>query len=131
MSVPMWMGPYPAAAAAAAPALDPPGVRVVSQGLRDRWWKVETPDESMPYSGIVVLLKMTAPAARRRAAAGASSAAGMSSVAAVPCGTGVPRVAMFSLMVIGTPSSAPTGSLRSQRRSDSRAASRAAMGSRA
>jgi hypothetical protein len=99
-------------------------------GFRVRWWNVETPDESIPYSGIVVLLKMTAPAARNRAAAGASSAAGTSSVAAVPWGTGVPRVAMFSLTVTGTPSSGPAVPAR-QRSSDSRAASRAPAGSSA
>ena len=58
---------------------------------------------------MVVLARMIAPASRTRAAAGASAAAGTSSVAAVPSGTGTPLVAMFSLMVMGTPSSAPCG----------------------
>jgi len=34
ISVPMCSGPYPAAAAAPAPALEPPGVRLRSQGFR-------------------------------------------------------------------------------------------------
>ena len=42
---------------------------------------------------------MIAPASRIRAAGGASSAAGSSVRAAVPSGTGVPLVAMFSLIV--------------------------------
>ncbi len=48
MSVPTCSGPYPAAAAAPAPALEPPGVRPRSQGLRERWWKLDAPEESMP-----------------------------------------------------------------------------------
>src|SRR5207253_3666443 len=121
---------YPAAAAAAAPALDPPAVFDRSQGLRVKRWKVETPDDNIPYSAIVGVLKITAPAARSRAAAGASSEAATSVVAAVPCGTGVPRVAMFSLTVTGTPSSAPAVPSR-QRCSDSCAAARAPSGSNA
>ena len=54
----------------------------------------------------------------RRAAGGASAGAGVSSVAAVPSGTGTPLVAILSLMVIGTPSSAPCGSPCRQRASD-------------
>ena len=75
---------------------------------------------------MVVLARTIAPASRTRAEAGASDAAGTSSVAAVPSGTGTPRVAMFSLMVTGTPSSAPCGEPFRQRASDSRAALRAA-----
>ena len=74
---------------------------------------------------MVVLARMTAPASRTRAAAGASSAAGTRSVAAVPSGTGTPLVAMFSLMVMGTPSSAPCGLPACQRFSDALAALRA------
>src|SRR4051794_26072390 len=36
------MGPYPAAAAAAAPALDPPGVHAGFHGLRVVPWRLET-----------------------------------------------------------------------------------------
>jgi membrane protein YdbS with pleckstrin-like domain len=45
---------------------------VVSHGLRVRGWKLETPDEVMPKSGMVVLEKMIAPASRSRAGAGES-----------------------------------------------------------
>ncbi len=48
MSVPMWIGPYPAAAAAAAPALDPPGVHAGFHGLRVVGCRLETPDVNMP-----------------------------------------------------------------------------------
>ncbi len=74
---------------------------------------------------MVVLARITAPASRTRAAAGASAAAGTSSVAAVPSGTGTPLVAMFSLMVMGTPSSAPCGAPCCQRFSDALACRRA------
>ena len=63
----------------------------------------------MPKSGIVVLPRMTAPPSRSRAAGGASASAGVSSFAAVPAGSGTPRVAIFSLIVTGTPSSGPAG----------------------
>ena len=66
-----------------------------------------------------------------RAAGGASFAARTSRLAAVPTGTGVPRVAMFSLIIDGTPSIAPSGSPFSQRASDARAAASAASGSSA
>ncbi|MCY1223456.1 hypothetical protein D3C87_1155310 [compost metagenome] len=77
---------------------------------------------------MVVLLTMTAPASFRRAAGGASAAAGMRSTAAVPAGSGSPRVAMFSLIVVGTPSSGPRASPRCQRCSEARACSSAASG---
>ncbi|CAB4652206.1 unannotated protein [freshwater metagenome] len=53
---------------------------------------------------------MIAPASRTRAAGGASADAGVSTVDAAPKGIEVPLVAIFSLIVIGTPSRAPIGS---------------------
>src|SRR3954447_23756420 len=103
------MGPYPAAAAAAAPALDPPGVHAGFQGLRVVGCRLETPDVNKPQSGILVLATTTAPASRSRATTGASAVAGTSSAAAVPSGVGTPALAMFSLTVTGTPSSGPRG----------------------
>jgi hypothetical protein len=47
---------------------------------------------------------------------------GHEQLAAVPTGTGVPRVAMFSLIVDGTPSIGPSGSPFAQRASEARAA---------
>ena len=80
---------------------------------------------------MVVLARSTAPASRRRAAGGPSSAAGRSVVAAVPSGSGKPRVAMFSLMVTGTPSSGPSGAPSRQRASEAAAWASAASGSAA
>src|ERR1700732_3801957 len=48
LSVPRCSGPYPAAPAAPAPALEPPGFLLRSQGLRVRGWKLDRPDDSMP-----------------------------------------------------------------------------------
>src|SRR3954452_6336718 len=90
ISVPRCSGPYPAAAAAPAPELEPPGFLLRSQGLRVRGWKLERPEESVPESGVVVLGKITAPASRNRAAGGASVSAGTSLVVAAPSGIGTP-----------------------------------------
>src|SRR3954452_3881299 len=80
---------------------------------------------------MVVLEKITAPASRKRAAGGASAAAGTSLVVAAPSGTGTPLVAMFSLIVVGTPSSGPVGSPFCQRSVDAFAVARAPSGSNA
>ena len=85
----------------------------------------------MPKSGIVVLPRNTVPASRKRAAGGASSGAGVSSAAAVPIGTGTPRVAMFSLMVTGTPSRGESAAPFIHRASDARAIDSAPSGSKA
>src|SRR3984885_124915 len=85
----------------------------------------------MPKSGMVVLEKITAPASRSRAAGGASVAAGTSLVVAAPSGTGTPLVAMLSLIVTGTPSSAPIGAPFCQRSVAAFATVRAPSGSKA
>jgi hypothetical protein len=77
------------------------------------------------------LPSITAPASRSRAVGGASSGAGTSSVAAVPSGIGTPRVAMFSLIVTGTPSIALSGVPACQRASDRAAIASAPSGSKA
>ena len=77
-SVPMPIGPRPAATAAAAPPLEPPGVSMVFQGLR------VTPNIGLsvralkPNSERFVLPRTTAPAAFRRPTA-TLSASGTSS----------------------------------------------------
>ena len=72
-SVPTWSGPRPAAAAAEAPPLEPPGVRPRFQGLRvgpkRRLWVAPI----QPKVGVLVLPSMIAPAAFRRSTIGASS----------------------------------------------------------
>src|SRR5438270_7324377 len=80
---------------------------------------------------MVVFEKITAPASRKRAAGGASAVAGTSLVVAAPSGTGTPLVAMFSLMVTGTPSSGPAGSPFCQRSVEPFAVARAPSGSNA
>src|SRR4051812_12882231 len=80
---------------------------------------------------MVVLEKITAPASRKRAAGGASTGEGTRLVVAAPSGTGTPLVAIFSLIVAGTPSSGPAGSPFCQRAVDAFAVARAPSGSNA
>ncbi len=72
-SVPTCSGPRPAAAAAEAPPLEPPGVRSRFQGLRvmpkSRLWVAPI----QPIVGVLVLPSMMAPAAFIRVTIGASS----------------------------------------------------------
>src|SRR5215831_18622273 len=99
----------------AAPELEPPEFRARFQGLRVVPCRLESPDDSMPKSGIVVLPNKTQPASRTRAVGGASEALGVMSPAAVPKGAGMPFTAMLSLIVIGTPSSRLSGLRRRHR----------------
>ena len=124
------MGPYPAAAAAPAPALDPPVVRLGSRGERVIPCREDTPEESIPQSGIVVEPRMTAPASSRRSVIGASWSATGISTQAWPLGSGTPRRAMFSLIVTGTPSRSLNGRPSRQRAALAAAASRERSSSR-
>src|ERR1700728_946148 len=63
-SLPSPIGPMPAATAAAAPPLDPPGVRSVFHGLRVTPKIGPSVWPLMPNSGVVVLPIMIAPAVR-------------------------------------------------------------------
>src|SRR5260370_2523976 len=72
-SLPTCNGPSPAAQAAAAPALLPPGVRERSQGLRVIPVSGLSPKAFPPNSGVVVLPLTTAPASRNSAVADAAS----------------------------------------------------------
>jgi hypothetical protein len=68
-------------------------LRAVFQGLRVMPWMLESPEDSMPKSGMVVLPRITQPPSRTRAAGGASAACGgASSFALVPIGAGSPLV---------------------------------------
>src|SRR5215468_1640792 len=71
-SVPMAIGPSPAATAAPAPPDDPPGVRSVFQGLRVMPFSGESVTPLWPYSELVLWANPMAPASRSRATAGAS-----------------------------------------------------------
>ena len=77
-SLPRCSGPMPVAAATAAPALLPPGVRSRFQGLRVMPVSGLSPIAFQPNSGVVVLPSSTAPCSRRRATIGASSSQGWS-----------------------------------------------------
>ena len=130
-SVPTLSGPSPAATAAAVPPDEPPGVFDGSHGLRVSPVRSEFVSPLHPNSGVVVLPMRTAPASRRRAVAGASTSHGWSgSTVWLPRRVGQPFVSTRSLMVVGTPSSGPTGSLRCQRISDAAAAAIASSGAR-
>src|SRR2546425_6515354 len=64
------MGPTPAAVAAPAPALDPPVVVPVFQGLRVMPVSGLSPSPFQPNSGVVVFPTMTPPACLRRRTTG-------------------------------------------------------------
>src|SRR3954454_13796771 len=72
-SVPTASGQTPANTAAPLPPLLPPGVRSRSHGLRLTPVSGESVAPFQPNSGVVVLPKNNAPAARSRAGTGASS----------------------------------------------------------
>src|SRR5438105_1974110 len=75
-SVPTAIGPRPAATAAAAPPLEPPGVCPRLHGLRALPVRMESPVAFQPKSGAVVLPNTMAPAARTRSTTTASRDAG-------------------------------------------------------
>ena len=100
------------------------------QGLRVVPCLVDTPEVSIPKSGIVVLATSTAPASFSLAAAGASRGAGARTLAFEPSGVGTPAVAMLSLSVTGTPSSGLSGSPARHRSSEARACRSASSSSR-
>ena len=130
-SVPTLSGPSPAATAAAVPPDEPPGVFVGSHGLRVSPVRSELVSPLQPNSGVVVLPSRIAPASRSRAVAGASTSHGWSgSTVWLPRRVGQPFVRMRSLIVVGTPSSGPTGSPRCQRISLAAAAAIASSAAR-
>src|SRR5690348_13981050 len=61
-SLPCASGNSPPATAAAAPPLEPPGVRVVSHGLRHAPFNSDSVCAIVPNSGVFVLPRMTKPA---------------------------------------------------------------------
>ncbi len=73
-SVPMPTGPSPAATAAEAPPLEPPGVSFVFQGLRVMPNTRLSVTPFQPYSGVFVRPMRIMPALRNRSTAGQSSA---------------------------------------------------------
>jgi hypothetical protein len=107
-SVPILIGPKPAATAAPAPPLLPPGVSSRFQGLRvipNRRLSV-TPFQ--PNSGVFVRPMMIAPACRNRSTAGASSWPTFFSYNFEPNVSGAFFIASRSLIDTGTPCSGPS-----------------------
>ena len=107
-SVPMASGPRPAATAALAPPLEPPGVRSRFQGLRvmpkSRLWVAPI----QPIIGVFVLPSWIAPAASSRSTIGALSVGTLSAKSRVPNVVRMPLVITRSLVENGTPWSAPS-----------------------
>ena len=73
VSVPSAATAMPAATAAAEPPLEPPGVHRRSHGLRVRPCKGLSVNPRKPNSEVLVMPRMTAPAARSLATLGASA----------------------------------------------------------
>ncbi len=69
--------------------------------------RLDTPDESMPQSGMVVEPTMTAPCSSRRSTTGESRSGITPAVPATPACAGMPARTKFSFTVTGTPSSGP------------------------
>ena len=80
-----------------------------------------SPGVFQPNSVVVVLPRITAPAAFRPTTMGASSCTGVASVVRLPRRVGKPATSTRSLTVVGTPSSGPIGRPARQRAALSRA----------
>src|SRR5438093_6864412 len=109
-SEPSANGASPAATAAAPPPVDPPGVRVRSQGLRDSPNNGLSVEPRQANSGRLVRPTKIAPAARRRATLGLSSGGTKSARRREPEVVRSPAVQWLSLIERGTPWSGPSGS---------------------
>ena len=124
-SDPWWRGRSPAAAAAPAPALEPPVVIPGFQGLREMPVRGLSPIAFQPNSGVVVLPSRTPPASSSRRTKGASTSGTRSAKMHDPDIVRTPFVKARSLMVNGMPWSGPRARPRITASSASRAASSA------
>src|SRR5918994_645714 len=104
-SLPCASGPSPAATAAAAPPLDPPGVFARFHGLNEGPNTRFPESPFQPSSGVLVFPSMTAPAAYSRSTTGASSSGTQLASINEPRAVRIPRVGVRSLMDIGIPAS--------------------------
>src|SRR5215210_2824771 len=104
-SLPCASGPRPAATAAAAPPLDPPGVLARFQGLNEGPNTRFPESPFQPNSGVLVLPSMTAPAAYNRSTTGASSSGIQPGSTNDPRAGRMPRVGVRSLIEVGIPAS--------------------------
>ncbi len=121
----MASGPRPAATAAAAPPLDPPGVSEGSHGFRVIPKSGLSVTALCPNSGVVVLPRMIAPAPLSRSTHTASSSGTWSAKRREPPVVSMRRVKTRSLIDSGTPCSGPSASPVSTATSAAIAASRA------
>src|SRR5262249_57740446 len=103
-------GATPAATAAAPPPVEPPGVRVRSQGLRDSPKSRLSVEPRQANSGRLVRPTKIAPAARRPATLGASSVGTNSASRREPNVVRSPVVHWLSLIETGIPWSDASGS---------------------
>src|SRR6266705_4272610 len=120
------MGPSPAAVAAPAPALDPPVVVPLFQGLRVMPVSGLSPRPFQPNSGVVVFPSMTPPACLRRRTTGGSTSGTRPSKMNNPDIVRTPFVRCRSLIEKGMPWSGPRGAPFIAACSASRAAASAA-----
>jgi hypothetical protein len=90
MSLPWAIAPMPVATEAAAPPLEPPGVRPASQGLSVRPWRSFSVNQRIEKAGVFVRPITTAPARFRFATIGASTVATTSLKATTPLSVGQP-----------------------------------------
>src|SRR5260370_14171695 len=98
-SPPSATGPIPQATATTAPPLEPPGVFVLSHGLRVIPVSGESVTPFQPNSGVVVLPKKTAPASRSRATGGPASSTASGEVVREPLRNAQPVAALVFLIV--------------------------------
>src|SRR5437763_14461334 len=112
MSLPCARAPMPAANAAAAPPLDPPGVIALFQGFSVAPCRSLSVNQRHEKPGVLVRPMMIPPAFFRLAATGASSGAMTSRNATMPFVVAWPRWSVLTLTVTGTPCSGPSGSPR-------------------
>ena len=97
------LGHRPAASAAAAPPLDPPGVRVVSHGLRHAPFSSDSVTATVPNSGVFVLPMIVKPAERSLRTTEASATGTFSAKALHEYVVRRPAVSVRSLIGSGTP----------------------------
>src|SRR5436305_5997821 len=105
-SLPCASDTIPDATAAALPPDDPPGVRLVSYGLRHGPKRSGSVTGGIPISGVLVLPTTIAPAARSLRTVALSCGGTHSPIAFMPLVVRMPSVqAIRSLIAMGTPAS--------------------------
>ena len=98
----------PAATAAPDPPDEPPGVRVTSHGLRAGAQRMGSVTPLAPNSGVLVLPRLTIPAASIESVTPSETWGTKSRNASDPNVVGTPAVRFRSLIAVGTPRSGPS-----------------------